>query len=168
MAVSRAMRRLLSVLEIQEEQYRAALASALADLRRLEEAMASAAMRDRGGRRLVTASADSGELADRLAGLEETHASRCCAAALMPRIAEAKLAAATRRHEFLAKRIERRQAETLIHKTESEDEREAARRAQQGWDDWFLRSKRDANGEPRVVAGNETRPKTDRRPKEES
>ena len=62
MAVSRAMRRLLRVLEIQEEQYRAALASALADLKRLEGAMAATAERDRGGRRLVAASASTGEL----------------------------------------------------------------------------------------------------------
>ena len=60
MAVSRAMRRLLRVLEIQEDRYRAALASALADLKRLESAMAATAERDRGGGRLVAASARYG------------------------------------------------------------------------------------------------------------
>ena len=119
MAVSRAMRRLLRVLEIQEDQYRAALASALADLKRLEGAMAATAERDRGGRRLVAASARTGELADRLAGLEETRAARRHAAGLTPRITEAELAAAARQQEFLSKRIERRQAETLIRKTEA-------------------------------------------------
>jgi hypothetical protein len=142
MAVSRAMRRLLRVLKIQEEHYRAALAAALADLKRLEGAMAATAERDRGGRRLVAASASTGELEDRLAGLEETRAARRHAAVLAPRITEAKLAAGARQREFLSKRIERRQAETLIRKTESEDEIAAGRRAQQELDDWFLRGVR--------------------------
>ncbi len=150
MAVSRAMRRLLRVLEIQEEQYRAALASALADLKRLEGAMAATAERDRGGRRLVAASASTGELEDRLAGLEETRAARRHAMVLAPRITEAKLRAGARQREFLSKRIERRQAETLIRKTEAEDKIEAGRRAQQGLDDWFLggaRRTREASSE---------------------
>jgi hypothetical protein len=142
MAVSRTMKRLLRVLEIQEEQYRAALASALADLKRLEGAMAATAERERGGRRLVAASASSGELEDRLAGFEETRAARRHAAVLAPRIAEAKLRAGARQREFLSKRIERRQAETLIRKAESEDEIAADRRRQQGLDDWFLRGAR--------------------------
>lgn len=153
MAVSRAMRRLLRVLEIQEEQYRTALASALADLKRLEGAMAATTERERGGRRLVSASASSGELEDRLAGLEETRAARRQAAALTPRIAEARLRAGARQREFLSKRIERRQAETLIRKAESEDEIEAGRRRQQGLDDWFLRGARrtrESRGETRA------------------
>jgi len=167
MAVSRTLRRLLSVLEIQEDQYRAALASALADLGRLEEAMAATAKRDRGGRRLVAASASTGELADRLAGLEETRASRRHAAALMPRIADAKLAATARQQEFLSKRIERRQAETLIRKTRAEDDLEAARRTQQGLDEWFLRRKRGALGGS-LAATDEMRPGTDRQSTDES
>ena len=139
MAVSRAMRRLLRLLEIQEEQHRAALAAALADLKRLEEAMSATVERERGGRRLLAASASAGELMDRLAGLEETRAARRHATALAPRIAQARLAASARQREFLEKRIERRQAETLIRKTEASDNIEAGRRQQQGLDDWFLR-----------------------------
>jgi hypothetical protein len=142
MAVSPAMRRLLRLLEIQEDQYRAALASALADLKRLEGAMAVTAERDCGGRRLVAASASTGDLEDRLAGLEETRTARRHAVALAPRIGEAKLRAGARQREFLSKRIERRQAETLVRKTESQDEIEAGRRRQQELDDWFLRGAR--------------------------
>jgi phage I-like protein len=148
MAVSRSMRRLLRVLESQEEQYRAALASALADLKRLEGAMAATAERDRGGRQLVADSARTGELTDRLAGLEETRTARRHAAGLTPKITEAKLATTARQREFLSKRIERRQAETLIRKTEAEDNLEAGRRAQQGLDDWFLRGVRRKTAEP--------------------
>jgi len=97
------MKRLLRLLEIEEEQSRAALARALADLERLEMAMAATAERDRGGRRLVAASASTGELADRLAGLEETRAARRHAAALAPRITETRLAAGARQQEFPAR-----------------------------------------------------------------
>jgi hypothetical protein len=44
---------------------------------------------------------------------------------------------ATLREEFLAKRVERRQAETLIKETEARDAIEAGRRSQQNLDDWF-------------------------------
>lgn len=166
MAVSRAMRRLLRVLEMQEEQSRAALASALADLKRLERALAATAERDRGGRRLVAASVSTGELADRLAGLEETRAARRHAAALAPRITETKLVAGERQREFLRKRIERRQAETLIRKTEARDAIEAGRRAQKGLDDWFLsrvHRTRDAGNEAPRGTTEEVRLRKDRR-----
>jgi len=165
MAVSRAMKRLLRVLEIQEEQYRAAFASALEDLKRLEGAMAATAQRDREGRRLVAASAQTGLLEDRLAGLEETRAARRHSTVLAPRIREAKLRADTRQQEFLGKRIERKQAETLIRNAESEDELDAERRRQQGLDDWFLseaRRTRDAGSETPAGAREAAGLKTDR------
>jgi flagellar export protein FliJ len=137
-AVSRPLRRLLGVLEIEEEQCRVALESAVGDLRRMELALVAAKERERSGRQQVTASAKTGELVDRIAGLEETRAALRHGAALKPRIAEAELEVARRRQEFLAKRIERRQVETLIQKTEAEDAVDAGRRAQQELDDWFL------------------------------
>ena len=69
MAVSRALRRLLRVRNLEEGQCRLALDSALGELSRLEQALEAAAERGSQGRRLVEASAVSGELADRLAGL---------------------------------------------------------------------------------------------------
>ena len=86
MAASRALRRLLRIRDIEEEQSRLALESALSQLNRLEHALAATAERDRRGRRLVDASARTGELPDRLAGLEETRAAGRHAAALAPRI----------------------------------------------------------------------------------
>ena len=137
MAVSRALRRLLRVLEIEEEQSRAALESALSGLRHLEQALAAAAERDRGGRRRVAASAYTGQLPDRLAGLEETRAAARHATSLVPRIADAKLGLEAAREDFLAKRVERRQAETLIREAEARDAVETTRRAQQALDDWY-------------------------------
>ena len=82
MAVSRALRRLLRILTIEEEQCRLALESALGELRLFERALSETGNQARNGRRLVRASARSGELPDRLAGIEETHAADRRAAAL--------------------------------------------------------------------------------------
>jgi hypothetical protein len=138
MPVSRALRRLLRVLDLEEEQTRRTLDTALAELRLLEHSRAIAAERDRAGRRLVTASAVSGEWEDRLAGLEETRAALRRVAEIAPRLRDAERAVAAQRAVFLAKRVERRQAETLIQNAESQDAIEAARRSQQGLDDWYL------------------------------
>jgi hypothetical protein len=48
-----------------------------------------------------------------------------------------ELGVATLRQEFLGKRVERRQAETLIRETEARDAIEAGRRGQQALDDWY-------------------------------
>ncbi len=137
MAVSHALRRLLRIRNLEEEHGRLALESALGELRNLENALAAAVERARRGRRLVGVSALSGELPDRLAGLEETRAAGRHAAALAPKIADAELDVVALRREFLLKRVERRQAETLIRETEEQDAAEAGRRGQQALDDWF-------------------------------
>jgi len=137
MAVPRALRRLLHIRSLEEEQRWLALESAIGELKRLERALAATAERDRRGRRLVEASARSGELPDRLAGLEETRAATRHAAVLAPRIVAVELDVATLRQEFLGKRVERRQAETLIRETEARDAIEAGRHGQQALDDWY-------------------------------
>jgi hypothetical protein len=138
MAISRGMRRLLNVLETQEEQYRAEMEAALAELSRLERALEMAGKRQREGRRLVWASAVSNQLTERLAGLEETRAGRYQAELLSPKIANAEAKARARRQEFLGKRTERRQVETLVERGEAEELMEARRRGQRSLDDWYL------------------------------
>jgi hypothetical protein len=147
-AVSRALRRLLHILDMEEEQRRVALESALGELRQLENAMDRAAERDRQGRRLVALSAANGELADRQAGLEETLAAGRRERALRPWIVEAKGDVEELREEFLAKRIERRQAETLIEAAEARNAAETARRGQQSLDDWYLNRFGDSRSTP--------------------
>ena len=148
MAVSRAIRRLLQVLEIQEEGCRAAVELARAELTRLQQALIRSVERERGGRHLVAASAASGEITDRIAGFEETRVAVRIATALAPRIAESALAADLRQREFLDKRIERRQTETLIEEAEALESIEAGRRAQRNLDEWYL-SRRAPSGEAR-------------------
>jgi hypothetical protein len=74
---------------------------------------------------------------DRLAGLEETRSAGLHVIALGPRIDAKQVEVATRRQEFLAKRVERRQAETLIEETEAREAIETDRRGQQSLDDWY-------------------------------
>jgi len=138
MADSQALRRLLQVLEIEEEQAKLALESAVGDLRLLEQRWAAAVERSRSGRQLVMASARSGNLTDRWAGLEEARVGTRRASQLMPRIAEAELVVNIRRQEYLSRRVERRQAQTLIEEAEAREAVEARRRGQQALDDWYL------------------------------
>ena len=137
MAVSLALRRLLRIRELEEEQRRLALEPAAAKLNRMKSALAANVERERKGRALVAESAGSGELPDRLAGVEETRLAIRCEELLTPRIAAAEIEVAALRQEYLAKRVERRQAETLIRETEAQDEVESGRRAQQALDDWY-------------------------------
>ena len=137
MAASRALRRLLRIRDLEEEQSRLALESSLGELSRLQEALRATVDRERQGRRLIESSARTGELPDRLAGLEEAHAVDRLFAVLAPRIAAKEEEVAMRRREYLLKRVERRQAETLIENAEAEETVEAARRGQQVLDDWY-------------------------------
>jgi flagellar biosynthesis chaperone FliJ len=147
-AVSRALRRLLRVLNIEEEQCRLALESAIGDLRLIERAYAATSDQARSGRQLVVNSAHTGELPDRLAGLEETHSAKRRAVVLAPRLAKAESEVDERRQAFLAKRVECRQAETLIREAEAKDALIAGRRSQQGLDDWFLNRRHGRRGTP--------------------
>jgi hypothetical protein len=115
--------------------------------------------RERGGRRLVAASAVTGEITDRIAGIEDARTARRIAAALAPRIAEAELALQSRQREFLGKRIERRQTETLIEEAGTLEKVEAGRRAQRDVDDWFLsRRSKPSNTRREEIPGNSHRP----------
>jgi len=152
MAVSRALRRLLRIRDLQEEQSRLVLESALGELHRLENAMTATFERDRQGRSLVQASARTGDLPDRLAGLEETRAASRHAAALAPRVDAAGKEVQDLRQEFFLRRVERRQAETLIQETEAREAAESGRRSQQALDDWYGSRLRSNGGDRRADA----------------
>jgi flagellar biosynthesis chaperone FliJ len=158
MAVARALRRLLRIRDIEEEQCRLALEAATGERNRLEHALALSGDRERRGRSLIEASVHSSEWTDRLAGLEETRAATRLAAVLTPRIADMELEVAELRRGFLVKRVERRQVETLIRESAARDAIEAGRRSQQGLDDWYgNRLHRDQAGrEPEGSAAGRT------------
>jgi hypothetical protein len=146
-AVSRALQRLLRVLELEEEQCQAALETATAEFRRLERAFDAAGAQERGGRRLIAASVLRDELVDRLAGMEETRIAIRSRQYLTPRIVDAEANVEDLREEYLSKRIERRQAETLIEEAKKQVELENSRRGQMSLDEWYL-NRRPAGGPP--------------------
>jgi hypothetical protein len=133
--VSRALRRLLGIRQLEEQQKRLEFEAAQAAVHRLEHAAHSAQIREQRGRRLLEASARSGEIADRIAGLEESKTASRHASHLVPRISAAEEDAAAVREEFLAQRVVRRQVETLIEEAKVRDAIEDDRRTQQVLDD---------------------------------
>jgi hypothetical protein len=156
MPVSSALRRLLRIRDLEQEQHQRALESALAELRQLERALEQAAARQRNGRTSFTASVRD-RIPDLLlnpnqnsdqesyrkpleiqSALVETTIGKRQALAIAPRISRAAAQVALRRKEFLLKRVELRQAETLIRDTEAADVIEAARQGQKALDDWYL------------------------------
>ena len=138
MATVRALKRLLRVLTLEEEQAHTALQSALSVLRHWEQCLQLAVDRERRGRRLLAESARNEEAVDRAAALEESSAGRRALAVLRPRVEYSEREVARQRAEFLAKRVERRQTGTLLREAEAREGLEKARRAQQGMDDWYL------------------------------
>jgi flagellar biosynthesis chaperone FliJ len=111
------------------------LASAQGELRRLLSAQKGAAERGRRGRALVLGSAQSGDLRDRLAGMEETRTAGKLETALSVRIAATSRRIEQAQRSYMAKRMERRQVEVLIEAAESEERLLTSRRAQQALDD---------------------------------
>ncbi len=146
MPVSNALKRLLRIRDLEQEQHRRTFESAVSELRRLEEALERASARERGGRTDFTANVldhnphqepHAKPLALQSA-LVETAIGQSHAQALAPRISRAAVQVAQRRQEFLLKRVEHRQAETLIRDAEAADAVEATRQSQKHLDDWFL------------------------------
>jgi flagellar biosynthesis chaperone FliJ len=138
MASTRQIERVVRIRQLEEDESRRTLELALAGLAQLELALRAANQKERAGRSLVAASASSGEIADRIAGMEESRSASRLGLALASRIRAAGDAVALFRQDYLNKRTSRLQAETLA---ETERAREAAinlRRGQQALDDWYL------------------------------
>jgi flagellar biosynthesis chaperone FliJ len=136
MAVSKTLERLLHIRDLQEEQHRLALESAAAQLRALEAAKDSAGAAERDGRALVRASVQTGMLADRQGGLVQASAAGRGVELLTKHIARAEAETKRLRETFLEKRVERRQAETLVNESDARSDVESNRRSQRALDDW--------------------------------
>lgn len=136
MPASRALRRLLQVRHLEEEQARLSLENALSALHQHEKALTATEERRRLGRRLVASSARSGDLLDRITGLEESRSAACALEFLAHAVELARTQAKASRESFLSVRIERRQAETLIQEASQKESIVAARRAQMELDEW--------------------------------
>jgi hypothetical protein len=138
MAVSNAVRQLLRIRDLEETLRRREVESVQGELAQLELALRVAGDRQRNGRNLIASGVQSEDLRDRMAGLEEVRAGKVCSVVLKQRIDESTLLVEELRAALLAKRVERKQAETLVKTTEAREADEADRRIQQSLDDWYL------------------------------
>ena len=137
MAVSRALKRLLRIRDLEEEQRHIALQTAMGELNRLEQALVVTGQRKRLGRAMMEQGIQQGELFERIAGIEEQALADRMVRALEPRLAAQQNEVRLRREAYMEKRIERRQVETLLEEAAKREQIEADRRTQQGLDDWF-------------------------------
>ena len=142
MGGSKALERLLRIRALEEEQRRASLETALGELDALKRAREAAVESERNGRAQVVSSVASGSVVDRQAALVEMEAALRRSRILAPRIVVSEREAVFRREEFLEKRVERRQAGTLVEQAEAQEEIESERRSQQTLDDWYGARKR--------------------------
>jgi flagellar biosynthesis chaperone FliJ len=139
MALLRGLRRLLQLRHLEEDQSRLALESALAKLHQLERAVEATAKRGINSRELVRRGVRTGELPDRIAGLEEGRAALRQAACLEGPLSQSRKAAEILRESYQSARVERRQVETLLQEADAAASLDADRRSQQALDDWFGR-----------------------------
>lgn len=143
------LQRLRRIREIEEEQKRLQLAAAMTTLNRLTTAREAAILGARDGRNLIAASVASGDMADRQAGLVQTESEQRRARMLDIQIVQWREESIERRHDFLAKRVERRQVETVLQHQEDRDKLEAARKSQSTIDDWYgMKTHHQAADEP--------------------
>lgn len=159
MAISRSMSRLLSIRQAEEEQSRMQMESALVELHHLEVGLTATRRRARLARMLVASSVQSGECLDRIAGLEEIAMAYRLMKILTEKIGAARREVGEKRQEFLAKRMERRQVETLCDAMTAQDAVEAKRKNQMALDDWH-RTQRRTNTKMSALRGNSDIPLT--------
>jgi flagellar biosynthesis chaperone FliJ len=138
MAISKPLRRLLHVLTLEEELQRRELESAQAELAKFNLALRAVGEQVREGRLLITAGVRGEDLRDRLAGQSEVRAGMRRGAVLQQHIQQSTQVVETLRTAFLEKRVERKQAETLVRAKEAREAVEENRRTQQSLDTWYL------------------------------
>ncbi len=136
MAASQRLHRLLDIRQAEEERSQSEMEIAFAELRRIEAAQAATHERGERARALVTSSAQTGELTDRIAGLQEMRTTERLQRMLVGMVDAARIGAQEKRHEFLSSCIARRQVETLANAKSAEAIAEASRKTQSALDDW--------------------------------
>jgi hypothetical protein len=138
MGSARQFTRIVRIRQLAEDQGRRTMNLAIAELVELELALRTAKQREREGRSLVAASACSGDIADRVAGIEESRSASRKALSLAVRIRAAEETVAELRQDYLAKRTSRLQAESLAETERVREQAKKLRKDQQALDDWYL------------------------------
>jgi flagellar export protein FliJ len=132
------LRRVYDVRKVQERQRRAQMESAIARLRLLQNALMAALESAKRARTLIAASVSSGEQVDRIAALQEITTSERRRKFLQQQIAIAEAEVASMRQEFMGKRVERRQVESLLDAARMRLQIEENHKIQTALDDWHL------------------------------
>ena len=138
------LNRLLRLRELEEDQARLAFEVAAEARQRVVEERKRATERLRDGRDIFLLEAGSADTSRRAGGLAQLEQARRLQARIEPRLAAADAELARQRQEFLNRRIDREQVETLSAEARRAKEIEAGRRAQQMLDDWYGRRIRKA------------------------
>lgn len=149
MAGSRVLKRLARLRELEEEQSRLELEYAARQRAEVADGVNAAAEARAAGRRSFVRGVVEGDGLERVVGLTTMRQAEGRRTALLPYLAEADRQLALQRDEYLMRRTERRQVETLMAEQRAEEEREAARRAQQMLDDWYGRKRKPIESAPR-------------------
>ncbi|HMG85615.1 MAG TPA: hypothetical protein VK574_07720 [Terracidiphilus sp.] len=156
MAPSKSLHRLLGIRQAEEERSESEVETAISELQRLEWAHVTAHERRTRARALVASSTQTGELMDRIAGLQEMTTTDRLQRMLAEMIDAARKKAEYKRLELLARRLARRQVETLVDAKSVEARAESNRKTQSELDDWH-RSQRM----PAMRKANTSRSKSD-------
>ena len=145
MAGPQNLRRLHNIRKVEERQRNAQMELALAKLRLLQNAFTAALKSTKQARALIASSINTGEQVDRIAALQESGATEHRCRILQERIAAAEVEVASLRQDFLIKRRERCQVESLLDAAHARREVEENRKSQSVLDDWHL-SQRNRKG----------------------
>ncbi|HEY2472139.1 MAG TPA: hypothetical protein VGI45_30410 [Terracidiphilus sp.] len=137
MQLSKALERLHSVRKIEEQQQEAELNEVTAELYRLRGMLDRVHQRIETARALASASIGNGMIEDRFSALEETVLLGRLATVLVKKVKLADQRLLEARAQLLAKRIERRQVETLLDAAQRQVEKDENRKSQQSLDEWY-------------------------------
>jgi hypothetical protein len=147
--IPQSLRRLHSIRSAEEQQFRTHMISAFAELRSLQNALERTQERLRLARTLIANSVRTAESEDRIAGLEEAAQADRLTRLLRDRIRVAEQHFVRSRAQFLEKRVERRQVETLLDAARKRDAVEESRKAQIALDEWFRTRPREKSDQTR-------------------
>ncbi len=146
---STSLQRLLTIRRAEEGCSQSEMERAVREQQHLEAAQATAQERRRCASALVSSSAQTGELMDRVAGLQEMKTSDRLRRMFREKIDEARMDTQHKRQELLARRLARRQVETLIDAKLAQSKVDSTRKTQSALDDWHrsqrVAAKRKAN-----------------------
>jgi flagellar export protein FliJ len=145
LANAQTLHRLHGVRQAEESRSRTYLDTALAELHRHKDALTNAIELRSASRALLASSVRSGEPIDRIAAMQALAAANLTLKLLQTRIGLAQKKVDAIRQESLAKRIERRQVESLLDALNAQEKEEERRKIQAALDEWHNAQRADKN-----------------------